>query len=291
MRSANQKLCRRSGVKPKQEIYRQSFDIEITAKSAPAMSSRVLISNAARLSRTGFDALRVTSQRSVKFMAITRQSSKKPSRAYCETMKPSGRRRANAPKRYEPCTMKNSRYTAAKAAVTATHTPFGTTRSFESKLFTPSLCVRSFSSGKRAVPAIRPKTYAPTGRLTARRKRKSQKPVPRFIRRESSTPLTILPKPLSAEARLDAAHQSSSTPRTIAVRDAMIVFLLLLLPRLMSFIQAPMQRRRREKFPNGMRTKPLSASSGSRCPLSPSMSFPPRESAHHTARICTAAML
>ena len=46
-----------------------------------------------------------------------------------------------------------------------------------------------------------------------------------------------------------------------------------------------------EKFPNGMRTKPLSASSGRRCPLSPSMSFPPRESAHHTARICTAAML
>ena len=88
MRSANQKLCRRSGVKPKQEIYRQSFDIEITAKSAPAMSSSVHINFAARLSRTGFDELRVTSQRRVKFMAMTRQSSKKPSRAYCETMKP-----------------------------------------------------------------------------------------------------------------------------------------------------------------------------------------------------------
>ena len=62
-----------------------------------------------RISFCSCRAVRVTSQKRVKLIAMTRQSSKKPWRAYSATVKLSGSVRVKAPNRYRPCTKKNTR--------------------------------------------------------------------------------------------------------------------------------------------------------------------------------------
>ena len=72
------------------------MDRATTAKSILSIRSAAVIQRTGRLSRR---AVRETSQKRVKLIAMTRQSSKKPWRAYSATVKLSGSVRVNAPNR------------------------------------------------------------------------------------------------------------------------------------------------------------------------------------------------
>ena len=218
---------------------------------------------------------------------ITRHSSKKPSLAYWDTMKPSGRVRVKAPNRYRNCTAKNRRYSAPKAPMHTVHTRLGTTRSLGRKPFTASAWAPSLFRSVRALPAIRPKSQAPMGRLSNKRSIKFTKPSLMSKRNHCRIVSASSPKTASARARLAAAQFSSTSAAATASSAAQS---LPLRPRLQSRSPCPRQRSRRKKLPKGMRIKPLIASRGSRCPLSPSSKAPLRLSSHHTASGCASSV-
>ena len=217
---------------------------------------------------------------------ITRHSSKKPSLAYWDTMKPSGSVRVKAPNKYRNCTAKNSRYSSPKAPMHMVHTQLGTRRSLGRKPFTAAAWARSLSPSTRALPAMRPKSQAPMGKLSKRRTTKFTKPSPRLKRKNFRIFSAKAPKRTSARARLAAAQFSSTSAAATASRAAQNRLRLFSLPRRQFRSPCPRQRRRRKKLPKEMRIKPFTASRGNRCPLSPSSRAPLRLSSHHTASGC-----
>ena len=168
------------------------------------------------------------------------------------------------------------------------HTRSGTPRSISSVSPTLAARLRSAALSSRSAPASRPNRYAPTGRLSRKRNRKLLSSIFHSKRSESRKPETRSAKPLSALTRRLTAHHSRPSAAALMTSDHPTVsafgFSRFSPPRRRERVQ-PTVRRRRKKCLNGNTTKPSSASSGSKCPLSPSSSASERESAHHTAKM------
>ena len=97
--AANQLLWMRRGVMPKMDMYRQSLDMAMSAKSIFSQRSRRQLYLNSFESLVFLSAVLVVIQRRKKFRAVSLQSSKNPLRAYSETINPSGSLPKKAPKR------------------------------------------------------------------------------------------------------------------------------------------------------------------------------------------------